>query len=421
MISSLAAIARACRWHDSENPGALTSGTQIWTWRRQAARMRWRYFATRREGGTELRLARAIDALFFVTCHNELRQRSREFFQRCRPPGCRLDFAIDAPVTNYVSPDARFCGVSRALRQIRHGLRLSTGKGNFQGGSGEPIHFVLRPRLPRRRRLSNRVHAGFHNWSRRTRVLRRMTRLRMAATRHRADGRWRNRRRRGEVRRPVPERPGRGPIERPSAVEGITHRPARPFAPKPEQRKMETRMTERYPEDLAVGQTFGSGRLRVDADQIEVFAAEFDPQPFHLDEKAANDTFFRGLAASGWHTCLDHAAPCRGRSETCGRGRRRRGRNRLTAAGAPRRRAQPRKRSARSASVEIAHGAGTGQAAHDDAEPASRTCPDSGGEACRPPPSPERIASGRNPKSPHPALRATFSREREKGAAPPAR
>jgi GNAT superfamily N-acetyltransferase len=64
--------------------------------------MRWRYFAMRREGETELRLARAIDALFFVTCYNELRQRSRESFQSCRPPGCRLDFAIDAPVTSLV-------------------------------------------------------------------------------------------------------------------------------------------------------------------------------------------------------------------------------------------------------------------------------------------------------------------------------
>ena len=32
------------------------------------------------------------------------------------------------------------------------------------------------------------------------------------------------------------------------------------------------------------------------------FAAEFDPQPFHLDEQAAERSFFRGLAASGWHT-----------------------------------------------------------------------------------------------------------------------
>lgn len=61
-------------------------------------------------------------------------------------------------------------------------------------------------------------------------------------------------------------------------------------------------MAERYLEDFAVGQTFGSGRLRVDKERITSFAAEFDPQHFHLDEDAARDTIFRGLAASGWHT-----------------------------------------------------------------------------------------------------------------------
>jgi acyl dehydratase len=61
-------------------------------------------------------------------------------------------------------------------------------------------------------------------------------------------------------------------------------------------------MSERYLEDFVVGQTFGSGRLRVTKEQIKAFAAEFDPQPFHLDEAAAQDTFFQGLAASGWHT-----------------------------------------------------------------------------------------------------------------------
>lgn len=61
-------------------------------------------------------------------------------------------------------------------------------------------------------------------------------------------------------------------------------------------------MTTRYLEDFAAGQTFGSGRLTVDAAQIKAFARAFDPQPFHLDEAAAKDTFFHGLAASGWHT-----------------------------------------------------------------------------------------------------------------------
>ena len=61
-------------------------------------------------------------------------------------------------------------------------------------------------------------------------------------------------------------------------------------------------MSERYLEDLAVGQTFSSSRLRVTREQIVRFAAEFDPQPFHVDEVAARATLFEGLAASGWHT-----------------------------------------------------------------------------------------------------------------------
>jgi acyl dehydratase len=58
----------------------------------------------------------------------------------------------------------------------------------------------------------------------------------------------------------------------------------------------------RYLEDFTVGQKFGSGRITVEQERIKSFAAEFDPQPFHLDEGAAQDTLFRGLAASGWHT-----------------------------------------------------------------------------------------------------------------------
>ncbi len=61
-------------------------------------------------------------------------------------------------------------------------------------------------------------------------------------------------------------------------------------------------MTEIYLEDLAVGQRFGSGRARVEAEAIKAFASQFDPQPFHLDDEAAKESFFRGLAASGWHT-----------------------------------------------------------------------------------------------------------------------
>ena len=61
-------------------------------------------------------------------------------------------------------------------------------------------------------------------------------------------------------------------------------------------------MSGRYLEDYAVGQVFRSGRLKVEAEAIKSFAAAFDPQPFHLDERAAERSFFRGLAASGWHT-----------------------------------------------------------------------------------------------------------------------
>jgi acyl dehydratase len=57
-----------------------------------------------------------------------------------------------------------------------------------------------------------------------------------------------------------------------------------------------------YLEDITVGQTFRSGRMHVDKERIKSFAAEFDPQPFHLDEAAAQNSIFRGLAASGWHT-----------------------------------------------------------------------------------------------------------------------
>lgn len=57
-----------------------------------------------------------------------------------------------------------------------------------------------------------------------------------------------------------------------------------------------------YLEDLTIGQKFTSPTHALDAEQIKAFASQFDPQPFHTDEAAARDTFFGGLAASGWHT-----------------------------------------------------------------------------------------------------------------------
>ena len=57
-----------------------------------------------------------------------------------------------------------------------------------------------------------------------------------------------------------------------------------------------------YLDDLVVGQKFKSREYLLDAEQIMTYACEFDPQPFHTDPEQAKNTFFKGLAASGWHT-----------------------------------------------------------------------------------------------------------------------
>lgn len=59
---------------------------------------------------------------------------------------------------------------------------------------------------------------------------------------------------------------------------------------------------DQYFEDFQPGQTFGSARYAVTADNIKDFAGQWDPQVFHLDEAGAETSFFGGLAASGWHT-----------------------------------------------------------------------------------------------------------------------
>jgi len=61
-------------------------------------------------------------------------------------------------------------------------------------------------------------------------------------------------------------------------------------------------MKELYLDDLAVGQVFRSGQIRVGEQQIKTFAKEFDPQPYHLDAEAARKSVFGELVASGWHT-----------------------------------------------------------------------------------------------------------------------
>lgn len=58
-----------------------------------------------------------------------------------------------------------------------------------------------------------------------------------------------------------------------------------------------------YFDDIRVGQRFtGTTVWTLDEAQIKTFAAQFDPQPFHLDESAGRSTVFGGLVASGWHT-----------------------------------------------------------------------------------------------------------------------
>jgi acyl dehydratase len=57
-----------------------------------------------------------------------------------------------------------------------------------------------------------------------------------------------------------------------------------------------------YFEDIEVGARRELGSYTFTADEIKRFAAQFDPQPFHLDEEAARRSHFGGLVASGWHT-----------------------------------------------------------------------------------------------------------------------
>ena len=62
-------------------------------------------------------------------------------------------------------------------------------------------------------------------------------------------------------------------------------------------------MTKFYLEDFTPGRIFRSDNaITLDAAAIKSYASQFDPQPCHLDEQAAEKTFFKGLAASGWHT-----------------------------------------------------------------------------------------------------------------------
>ena len=61
--------------------------------------------------------------------------------------------------------------------------------------------------------------------------------------------------------------------------------------------------TKRYWEDFQPGEVAILGPRLVTREEIIAFAAEFDPQPMHLDEVAASATLLGGLGASGWHSC----------------------------------------------------------------------------------------------------------------------
>ena len=56
-------------------------------------------------------------------------------------------------------------------------------------------------------------------------------------------------------------------------------------------------------EDFPAGEVVIYGAYEVTAEEIKAFAAEFDPQPFHLDEEAGRASILGGLCASGWHVC----------------------------------------------------------------------------------------------------------------------
>ena len=65
---------------------------------------------------------------------------------------------------------------------------------------------------------------------------------------------------------------------------------------------MTEKIEQLYLEDRSVGQRFTSASYVIELARMKEFAAEFDPQPFHLEEAAAEVSIFKGLAASGWYT-----------------------------------------------------------------------------------------------------------------------
>ena len=146
-----------------------------------------------------------------------------------------------------------------------------------------------------------------------------------------------------------------------------------------------------YFEDIAAGQTYRSPSLRIDAAAITAFAAEFDPQPFHLDDAAARELAVRGAGGErlAHRGADDETVPV----ERFPAGRRHpRGRRRIAVAPgrAPRRRAARRDRGARNPVLAVAPAPGSRQNPHHDAEPGRRPGPDLHADAVRRSPAADR-------------------------------
>jgi len=65
---------------------------------------------------------------------------------------------------------------------------------------------------------------------------------------------------------------------------------------------MDADLSQLYLEDFQVGQVVELGSTTITRDEILDFATQYDPQPFHVDEAAAEQSIYGGLIASGWHT-----------------------------------------------------------------------------------------------------------------------
>ena len=65
-----------------------------------------------------------------------------------------------------------------------------------------------------------------------------------------------------------------------------------------------TRKSARYAEDYKAGDFYDLGQVVVTREEIIEFSKKWDPQPFHIDERIAEDSAYGGLIASGWHVTL---------------------------------------------------------------------------------------------------------------------